>query len=88
MQRGIWGADEEKHGGGGVRHVSAINALLFIIYLDDVMGEYAFLNTKPQIPLKHTAERPRSAVTPNITNHIQRNIILTNAKNKRQIIEK
>ena len=41
----------------GVFQGSAISALLFIIYLDDVMGDYNALNANKQIATKQTYER-------------------------------
>ena len=41
----------------GVFQGSAISALLFIIYLDDMMDDYTSINDNTQIPKKYTPGR-------------------------------
>jgi len=43
----------------GVFQGSAISALLFIIYQDDVMEDYTALNHEENLTLKHTIERQK-----------------------------
>jgi len=41
----------------GVFQGSAISALLFIIYQDDMMGDYAAINHQAKIPTRKTIQR-------------------------------
>jgi len=55
----------------GVFQGSAISALLFIIYLDDVMEDYAAINQKEKLPTRLTLQRDPNAETQRILQNIK-----------------
>ena len=58
----------------GVYQGSAISAILFIIYQDDMMEGYDALNRAAKIPLKHTEERTLKEVDQKVGNDIKKNL--------------
>ena len=53
---------------------SAISALLFIIYQDDVMEDYDALNRASGNPLKHTEERSRKEIDQQVQNEVRKEL--------------
>ena len=67
--RGKYGATTENN--VGVFQGSALSALLFIIYQDDVMGNYDALNHANNLPIRHIIERTQNEVDRNVSNQIR-----------------
>ena len=55
----------------GVFQWSAVIALLFVIYRDDVMEAYDALNHKNETLLKHTQERAKEEIGKNVASEIR-----------------
>ena len=70
----------------GVSQWSAISALLFIIYQEDMMGDYQSLNYKNQLPLKHTMERTTEEIA--MCANIQIRLQFEQKRGKTKSIEK
>ena len=69
----------------GVFQGSAISALLFIIYLDDVMQDYQAMNDNAQLPRRPTIQPSLQMHIQNITNHIRQTTRTRNTNETQQI---
>ena len=70
----------------GVFQWSAISALLFIIYQDDMMEDYESLNQEAHIPVKHATERTNKEIDQYVSNEI-RTEFEKRGKKKRKFIK-
>ena len=71
----------------GLFQGSAISAMLFIIYQDDMMEDYDALN-REEIPIKQTEEPPPlTEVDQEVSNEIRREFEKQNKEEKRKFIE-